>query len=53
MNSGEFVAALERCVETLSKLDEVLCPPYRDYVQCQEGARRCILTMGNVIYTSC
>ena len=50
MNQGKFDEALQCCIETLTKLDEILCPPYRDYVQCQEGARRCFLTQGNVTY---
>ena len=47
MAEGQFDRALVECMETLNKLDAILCPPYRDYIQCQEGARRCMLTMGN------
>jgi hypothetical protein len=47
MAEGQFDRALNECMETLNKLDAILCPPYRDYIQCQEGARRCMLTMGN------
>ena len=47
MGEGHFDQALSECTRTLNKLDEILCPPYRDYIQCQEGTRRCMLTMGN------
>ncbi|XP_046441017.1 SET and MYND domain-containing protein 4-like isoform X1 [Daphnia pulex] len=50
IDQGNFAGALECCLQTMSKLDDILCPPYRDYIQCQERARRCILTLGNVIY---
>ena len=47
ISRGEFESALKSCIDTLSQLDKILCPPYRDYIQCQEGARRCLLTFGN------
>lgn len=34
----------------MAKLDDILCAPYRDYIQCQEKARRCMLALGNIIY---
>lgn len=50
IDQGNFAGALECCLQTMWKLDDILCAPYRDYIQCQERARRCILTLGNVIY---
>ena len=48
IESGQFPSALNYFIQTLSKLDDVLCPPYQDYLLCQEGARKCMLTMGNI-----
>ena len=52
LKSGDFKGALASCIKTLTKLDEILYPPYRDFIQCQEIARKCILTQGNVVYRS-
>lgn len=48
---GDYANALQCCSQTLGKLDEILCPPYRDYILCQENARRCMLAMGNLNVT--
>ncbi|XP_032793835.2 SET and MYND domain-containing protein 4 [Daphnia magna] len=50
MDQGNFTGALKCCLETMAKLDDILCAPYRDYIQCQEKARRCMLALGNIIY---
>lgn len=51
LDQGQFSAALGVYAKTLSKLDSILCPPYSDYIMCQESARKCMLTMGNVQIT--
>lgn len=51
LDQGQFSAALDVYAKTLSKFDSILCPPYRDYIMCQESARKCMLTMGNVQIT--
>lgn len=51
LDQGQFSTALGVYAESLSKLDTILCPPYRDYIMCQESARKCMLTMGNVQIT--
>ncbi|XP_057377156.1 SET and MYND domain-containing protein 4-like [Daphnia carinata] len=50
LEQGNFAGALECCLQTMAKLDDILCAPYRDYIQCQEKARRCMLAQGNIIY---
>ena len=52
LDQGRFSTALDVYAGTMSKLDDILCPPYRDYIVCQESVRKCMLTMGNVQITT-
>uniref|UniRef100_A0A336KZJ6 Protein-lysine N-methyltransferase SMYD4 n=1 Tax=Culicoides sonorensis TaxID=179676 RepID=A0A336KZJ6_CULSO len=41
--------ALNKYLEILKKLDDILAPPYSDFHICQQGIRRCYLEFGNLI----
>jgi hypothetical protein len=47
---GEIADALETYLDILKTLEKFLgFPPIKDYVLCQQSARRCMLSLGNII----
>lgn len=45
---GKYDLALKKFLELLMLLDTTLAPPFRDYHQCQEEIRTCMLSYGNL-----
>ncbi|GLG99499.1 SET and MYND domain-containing protein 4 [Gryllus bimaculatus] len=43
----DVLNALKTFCDLLTRLDETLAPPFRDYHLCQQGIRRCMLYLGN------
>lgn len=41
--------ALNKYLEILKRLDDILAPPYSDFHICQQGIRRCYLEFGNLV----
>ncbi|XP_031850428.2 protein-lysine N-methyltransferase SMYD4 [Nomia melanderi] len=50
LNEGNHADALETYLKILKLLDERLALPIKDYHICQQGARLCMLSLGNSAY---
>uniref|UniRef100_A0A1B0CSA0 Protein-lysine N-methyltransferase SMYD4 n=1 Tax=Lutzomyia longipalpis TaxID=7200 RepID=A0A1B0CSA0_LUTLO len=46
-NSGSVDEAVRKYIEILKTMSDVLVPPFRDYVLCQQNIRNCLLQYGN------
>lgn len=45
--AGEIKKSLEKYIDVLKIMSEVLCPPFTDYCQCQQNIKDCFLHFGN------
>ncbi|XP_043190346.1 SET and MYND domain-containing protein 4-like [Amphibalanus amphitrite] len=47
LETGELTRGMQTLMSNLSRLDQCLYPPYRDYHLCQQAIRKVMLTQGN------
>ncbi|XP_037075445.1 SET and MYND domain-containing protein 4-like [Pollicipes pollicipes] len=47
LETGDLNRGMEKLKDNLTRLDECLYPPFRDYHLCQQAVRKVMLTLGN------
>ncbi len=46
---GDYAGSYKKYLQILKLLDEVMAPPFRDYCNCQQSLKECLLQNGNKI----
>lgn len=44
---GQYDKALQKYLEIMNILEDVLAPPFQDYCKCQQAIKDCLLEFGN------
>lgn len=50
--AGEYTKAIPKYVEMINIMDSVMAPPFRDYCNCQQSIKDCLLQYGNKMVSS-
>lgn len=48
-SEGDYKGSYQKYLQILKLLDEVMAPPFRDYCNCQQSLKECLLQIGNKI----
>lgn len=47
IDEGNYAKAIHKYIEMINIMDAVLAPPFRDYCNCQQSIKDCLLQYGN------
>lgn len=47
-DAGDYQKALEKYYEMIKIMSDVMAPPFRDYCNCQQNIKDCLLEKGSI-----